>query len=70
MVKESECVCDAAPKLIFACSRAADVGETADRTAGRLTKDSVGKMYCLAGSGWACLRHREVYGDRFQDCRD
>ena len=45
------CNCSAAPKLIFACSGAADVGEVADRAARQLTKAGVGKMYCLAGIG-------------------
>jgi len=45
------CACSTAPKLIFPCSGAADVGEIADRTARRLTKEGVGKMYCLAGIG-------------------
>jgi uncharacterized metal-binding protein len=43
--------CGAAPKLIFACSGAADVGEVSDRAARRLSKDGVGKMFCLAGIG-------------------
>lgn len=38
-------------RLIFACSGAADVGEIADRAARQLTRDGVGKMYCLAGVG-------------------
>jgi len=37
--------------LIFACSGAADVGKVADRTARELTKNGVGKMFCLAGVG-------------------
>jgi uncharacterized metal-binding protein len=37
--------------LIFACSGAADVGEIADRAARKLTKDGIGKMFCLAGIG-------------------
>ena len=45
------CECSTAPKLIFACSGAADVGETADRAARALAKDGLGKMYCLAGLG-------------------
>ncbi len=45
------CACNAAPKLIFPCSGAADVGEVADRAARRLTKEGAGKMYCLAGVG-------------------
>ena len=44
-------VCDPASKLIFSCSGAADVGEISDRTARKLTKDGVGKMFCLAGVG-------------------
>ena len=43
--------CSAGPTLIFACSGAADVGEIADRAARKLTKDSIGKMFCLAGIG-------------------
>lgn len=45
------CNCNAAPKLIFACSGAADVGEIADRVARKLTRDGSGKMFCLAGIG-------------------
>jgi uncharacterized metal-binding protein len=37
--------------LIFACSGAADVGAIADQAARKLTKDGVGKMFCLAGVG-------------------
>jgi uncharacterized metal-binding protein len=45
------CCCNKAPKLIFACSGAADVGQIADLAARRLTADGVGKMFCLAGIG-------------------
>jgi uncharacterized metal-binding protein len=45
------CACSTAPKLIFPCSGAADVGEIADRAARRLSKEGAGKMYCLAGVG-------------------
>ena len=45
------CACSQAPKLVFPCSGASDVGEIADRMARRLTKDGAGKMYCLAGIG-------------------
>ncbi|MFH1221299.1 MAG: putative zinc-binding protein [Candidatus Eisenbacteria bacterium] len=45
------CLCHVGPKLIFACSGAADVGAIADRTARHLTKEGTGKMYCLAGIG-------------------
>ncbi len=47
---ESEC-CTAAPKLIFSCSGAADVGEISDRAARKLTTEGAGKMFCLAGVG-------------------
>lgn len=43
--------CSAAPKLIFACSGAADVGNLSDRAARQLTAAGVGKMFCLAGIG-------------------
>lgn len=51
MSEEKQCLCQAAPKLIFPCSGAADVGEVTDRAARRLTKQGVGKMFCLAGIG-------------------
>ena len=43
--------CSGANTLIFSCSGAADVGEVADRTARKLARDRVGKMYCLTGIG-------------------
>ena len=43
----NECV--GGPKLIFACSGAADVGEISDRAARNMSRDGVGKMFCLAG---------------------
>ena len=43
--------CAAADKLVFACSGAADVGEISDRAARQLTRDGMGKMFCLAGIG-------------------
>jgi uncharacterized metal-binding protein len=46
-----QCSCQSAPKLIFPCSGASDVGELADRAARQMTLDQVGKMYCLAGIG-------------------
>ncbi len=51
MNNDTKCQCAAAPKLIFACSGAADVGEISDSAARRLTKEGRGKMYCLAGVG-------------------
>jgi len=43
--------CNPASTLIFACSGAADVGEIADHAARKLSKEGVGKMFCLAGVG-------------------
>ena len=51
MNDKNVCECSAGPKLIFACSGAADVGEIADRAARKMTKEGVGKMFCLAGIG-------------------
>lgn len=48
--QETGCCCGGT-KLIFACSGAADVGAVADQTARRLSKDGVGRMFCLAGIG-------------------
>ncbi|MFW6303621.1 MAG: putative zinc-binding protein [Candidatus Sumerlaeota bacterium] len=45
------CECCAAPKLIFACSGAADVVALADQAARKMTRDGDGKMFCLAGVG-------------------
>ncbi|MHB1308740.1 MAG: putative zinc-binding protein [Limisphaerales bacterium] len=46
-----QCTCQAAPKLIFPCSGASDVGGLSDRAARQMTLDLVGKMYCLGGIG-------------------
>jgi len=43
--------CGSAPKLIFACSGAADVGAIADQAARQLHRENAGKMFCLAGIG-------------------
>jgi len=51
MSEKTGCACDTAPKLIFPCSGASDVGEIADRTGRYLTAGGAGKMYCLAGIG-------------------
>lgn len=48
---EHTCACNSGPKLIFACSGAADVGLLADQTARSLNRSGDGKMYCLAGIG-------------------
>ena len=49
--KNAACPCGAKPKLVFTCSGASDVGEITDRAARKLTRDGIGKMYCLAGIG-------------------
>lgn len=51
MANEKSCACSAAPKLIFACSGAADVGAVADQAARKLAREGAGKMFCLAGIG-------------------
>lgn len=51
MSNDKNCACSTAPKLIFACSGAADVGAVADQAARKLTREGLGKMYCLAGIG-------------------
>jgi uncharacterized metal-binding protein len=51
MTEETSCACGAAPKLVFACSGASDVGEIADHAARKLAADGLGKMYCLMGVG-------------------
>lgn len=48
---QASCACDAAPKLIFACSGAADVGHIADLAARKISSQGAGKMFCLAGIG-------------------
>ncbi|MFC1766411.1 putative zinc-binding protein [Planctomycetota bacterium] len=47
----SEQVCQGGETLIFACSGAADVGAISYQAARKLTKEGVGKMFCLAGVG-------------------
>ena len=51
MAEQNSCMCSGGPKLIFACSGAADVGAIADQAARKMTRDGVGKMFCLAGIG-------------------
>ena len=47
----TEQVCQGGDTLIFACSGAADVGAISDQAARQLSKEGVGKMFCLAGVG-------------------
>ena len=49
--KSTEACCGRGPKLIFACSGAADVGKISDLAARKLTTEGAGKMFCLAGIG-------------------
>lgn len=51
MNAQPQCSCMAAPKLVFPCSGASDVGGLTDRAARQMTLDGTGKMYCLAGIG-------------------
>jgi uncharacterized metal-binding protein len=51
MNQKSANKCAGGPKLIFACSGAADVGEISDRAARNISRDGAGKMFCLAGIG-------------------
>src|SRR5512139_2854682 len=48
---QTQCGCSAAPKFVFPCSGASDVGGLSDQAARQMTKDGTGKMYCLAGIG-------------------
>jgi len=50
MCGQEQC-CSALSKLIFACSGCVDVGEINDRAARKMTKDGIGRMFCLAGIG-------------------
>ena len=48
--KKSDC-CSGGVRLVFPCSGAADVGAIADLVGRRMTREGLGKMYCLAGIG-------------------
>jgi uncharacterized metal-binding protein len=48
---QAQCSCNPAPKFIFPCSGASDVGGLSDQAARQMTRDGAGKMYCLAGIG-------------------
>jgi uncharacterized metal-binding protein len=51
MSEQDSKVCSGGPKLIFACSGAADVGAVADQAARRMTKEGAGSMFCVAAKG-------------------
>jgi uncharacterized metal-binding protein len=46
-----KCLCEPAEILIFPCSGGSNVGQIANHAAVRLTRDGVGKFFCLAGIG-------------------
>ncbi|BDQ34369.1 putative zinc-binding protein [Pseudodesulfovibrio portus] len=50
-MSKCDCGCGAAPKFVFSCSGAADVGEVADQAARALSREGAIKMFCLAGIG-------------------
>jgi uncharacterized metal-binding protein len=43
--------CAGGDTLIFACSGAADLGAVSDQAARRMTREGIGKMFCLTGIG-------------------
>lgn len=51
MSTNCSCSCNSAPKFVFSCSGAADVGEIADQAARALSREGRIKMFCLAGIG-------------------
>jgi uncharacterized metal-binding protein len=51
MKKANKEGCGVGPKLIFACSGAADVGALSDQAARAMTREHLGSMFCLAGIG-------------------
>ena len=48
--KKSDC-CSGGVRLVFPCSGAADVGAIADQVGRKMTREGIGKMYCLTGIG-------------------
>jgi uncharacterized metal-binding protein len=51
MSSRQSCGCGGGPRLVFACSGAADVGEIADQAARKLTREGKGRMFCTVGLG-------------------
>jgi uncharacterized metal-binding protein len=47
----SECCSGGKTRILYACSGASDVGQIADKTARKLSKDGYGNMTCLAAIG-------------------
>ncbi len=50
-MSDCSCACGGAPRLLFSCSGAADVGEIVDRASRELSRQGNIKMFCLAGIG-------------------
>jgi len=50
-MNNDKCLCEPTEILIFPCSGGSNVGQIANDAAKKLTTQSVGKMYCLAGLG-------------------
>ena len=48
---QAQCSCSSAPKFVFPCSGASDVGGLSDQAGRQMALDGTGKMYCLAGIG-------------------
>ncbi|MGQ9610474.1 MAG: putative zinc-binding protein [bacterium] len=48
---DNSCCCGNGVRLVFPCSGAADVGAIADQVGRKMTREGLGKMYCLAGLG-------------------
>jgi len=46
-----QCECKAEEIVLLPCSGASNCGQIANRVAVKLTEDSYGRMYCLAGIG-------------------
>ncbi len=51
MKTQTQCSCMMAPKLIFPCSGASDVGGLSDQAARQMAKDGMGKIV-LPGGDW------------------
>ncbi len=51
MEEKKECLCQPIETLIFACSGGSNVGQIANQAAVELTKERLGKLFCLAGIG-------------------
>lgn len=48
---EEKCLCESNEILIFTCSGSSNMGQIANLAGLKLTRDNVGRMFCLAGIG-------------------